>query len=40
MNIIEKIHKNNPIYGIQYHPESFATEYGIRMISNFLYENL
>ncbi len=30
-------HKNWPIYGIQFHPESFATEGGKEMIRNFLY---
>ncbi len=29
-------HKEHPIYGVQYHPESFATEYGRAMIQNFL----
>ncbi|MEM9160657.1 MAG: aminodeoxychorismate/anthranilate synthase component II [Verrucomicrobiota bacterium] len=29
-------HKEFPIYGIQYHPESFATEGGKRMLENFL----
>ncbi len=30
-------HKEWPIYGIQFHPESFATEGGKEMIRNFLY---
>lgn len=30
-------HKEYPIYGIQFHPESFATECGKEMISNFLF---
>ena len=30
-------HKDWPIYGIQFHPESFATEGGKEMIRNFLY---
>lgn len=29
-------HKSFPIEGIQFHPESFATEGGVRMIQNFL----
>ena len=29
-------HKSYPIYGIQFHPESFATEAGKQIISNFL----
>lgn len=30
-------HKNYPIQGIQFHPESFATEGGKELISNFLF---
>ncbi len=30
-------HKYHPIYGIQFHPESFYTEGGKDMISNFLF---
>ena len=29
-------HKSYPIYGIQFHPESFATEAGKQIVSNFL----
>ncbi|MBU0437570.1 glutamine amidotransferase [Staphylococcus succinus] len=29
-------HKTNLHFGIQFHPESFATEYGTQMINNFL----
>ena len=29
-------HKNYPIYGIQYHPESFGTEGGMEVLGNFL----
>ena len=29
-------HKRKPIFGIQYHPESFATEGGKKIILNFL----
>jgi len=30
-------HKTLPIEGVQFHPESFATEEGKRMLSNFLF---
>ncbi|MFL0803416.1 MAG: aminodeoxychorismate/anthranilate synthase component II [Agarilytica sp.] len=30
-------HKDYPIYGIQFHPESFATEGGKELIKNFLF---
>lgn len=29
-------HKEYPIYGLQFHPESFATEYGKMMTDNFI----
>jgi anthranilate synthase component 2 len=29
-------HKTYPIFGLQFHPESFATEEGVQMIKNFL----
>jgi len=29
-------HKNYPLYGIQFHPESFMTKEGFTMIENFL----
>jgi anthranilate synthase/aminodeoxychorismate synthase-like glutamine amidotransferase len=29
-------HKSFPIYGLQFHPESIVTEYGINMIKNFI----
>lgn len=30
-------HREHPIYGIQFHPESFATEAGKELIRNFLF---
>jgi len=30
-------HKSLPIYGVQYHPESFATDGGTDLIENFLF---
>lgn len=36
-NIIMSIeHKTLPIYGVQFHPESFITENGAKLIDNFL----
>ena len=29
-------HRDFPIFGLQFHPESFATEYGDRMIKHFI----
>ena len=29
-------HKSLPIFGIQFHPESIATEYGLNMIEHFI----
>ena len=31
-------HKTRPIFGIQFHPESYGTECGDRIIENFLRE--
>ena len=31
-------HKEYPIYGVQFHPESIVTEYGMLMIENFIKE--
>ena len=29
-------HKSLPVWGVQFHPESLATEHGMRMLKNFL----
>ena len=29
-------HKEHPICGVQFHPESLATEQGMKMLDNFL----
>ena len=29
-------HTSRPIYGVQFHPESIDTDYGMKLISNFL----
>lgn len=29
-------HKERPIYGVQYHPESYLTEHGLTVIKNFI----
>jgi anthranilate synthase component 2 len=31
-------HRDRPIYGIQFHPESYGTEGGDKLIANFLAE--
>ncbi len=33
-------HKTFPIEGVQFHPESFATEGGKKMLENFLFSNI
>ncbi|MBU4293261.1 MAG: anthranilate/aminodeoxychorismate synthase component II, partial [Actinobacteria bacterium] len=32
-------HKNYKLEGIQFHPESFLTPYGLKILQNFLYNN-
>ena len=29
-------HREHPVFGIQFHPESFLTEHGVTMLQNFL----
>ena len=29
-------HKHTPLFGVQFHPESFLTEHGFKLIENFL----
>ncbi len=37
-NLIMAIqHKSNPIFGLQFHPESIASDYGTRLIKNFIH---
>jgi anthranilate synthase component 2 len=34
--IMAVAHKERPLYGVQFHPESIATEFGHEMLANFL----
>ena len=34
--IMAVAHRELPVYGIQFHPESFMTEYGMEIIRNFI----
>ena len=31
-------HRSDPVWGVQFHPESFMSEYGVRMMENFINE--
>lgn len=33
-------HKTLPYYGIQFHPESYFSEYGLQLFSNFLKQDI
>lgn len=34
--IMAMVHKNLPVFGIQYHPEAYLTEFGIEILKNWL----
>lgn len=34
--IMGLVHKTHPIYGVQFHPESIASDFGHKILSNFL----
>ena len=34
--VMAMCHERHPVWGLQFHPESFLTEYGTRLLSNFL----
>jgi anthranilate synthase component 2 len=37
--IMALAHKNLPLWGVQYHPESIASEFGHQMLKNFITES-
>jgi anthranilate synthase component 2 len=39
-DIMAMQHKQFPLFGVQFHPESFMTKVGHKIIRNFLHENL
>jgi len=34
--IMGAMHRNHPVHGVQFHPESIASEHGHRVLQNFL----
>lgn len=36
-NIMAIQHQSLPVYGVQFHPESYMSEYGAQLVQNFLY---
>ena len=34
--IMAMAHRELPVYGLQFHPESFMTEHGVDMLANFM----
>jgi len=36
-SIMAVAHKTLPVYGVQFHPESFLTSYGRKMLENFIF---
>ena len=37
-DIMALAHKEKKVYGVQFHPESISTEFGHKLIKNFLHE--
>jgi len=33
-------HREDPVVGVQFHPESILTQYGHKLLHNFLQQNL
>ncbi|MBY0378836.1 MAG: aminodeoxychorismate/anthranilate synthase component II [Burkholderiales bacterium] len=40
MEVMAVEHKYYPVYGVQFHPESILTEYGMQIIQNFVAMNV